>query len=122
MKTAGWAVLGILAFPVAGCGSHGSKESHAVVLHWDAELYRRLGTATQSDIQALMGEPTVRDLIGEAEVWVYQYGSDDRAIKPEVKLVAPKHDELILSFDRGGTLQKYTVVAEGRSSQRQRGR
>jgi outer membrane protein assembly factor BamE (lipoprotein component of BamABCDE complex) len=107
---------------IAGCSHSSSKDSHRKVRELDAELAVRLGKSTQRDILALMGEPTARDLLGEVEVWGYQYGSDDRDISPEYKVVAPKHDELILSFDPGGTLQKYTVILEGRSSQRQRAR
>ena len=89
--------------------------------HWDRELSGRLGTAKKADIQALMGEPAVRDLIGDSEVWVYQYGSDDRDIQPEMKMVAPKHDELLLKFSPEGILQRYSVIIEG-TTQRQRGR
>ncbi len=112
-----WGVILVL---IAGCGH--AKESHAVVRHWDAELAGRLGTASKSDIQALMGEPTARDLIGDSEAWVYQYGKDDRDIRPEYKAVAPKHDELLLNFNPQGILQHYTVVIEGRSTQRSRTR
>jgi outer membrane protein assembly factor BamE (lipoprotein component of BamABCDE complex) len=107
---------------LAGCSHGGSKESHKTVRHWDAELSSRMGTATRADIQALMGEPTARDLIGDSEVWVYQYGKDDRDIQPEMKTVAPKHDELILSFSPEGVLQRYSMIIEGRSTQRQRSR
>ncbi len=93
-----------------------------MVIHWDQELFGRLGKANQADVEALLGPPTVRDPLGNSEVWVYQFGSDDRPIRPEYKAVAPKHDELILSFDAAGVLQRYSVIAEGKTTERRRGR
>lgn len=105
---------------LAGC-SHPPK--HEIVLKYDQELSLRLGRAKKADILDLLGEPQVRDLLGDAEVWVYQYDNSDKAGKgrPEVKLVAPDHDELMLSFDREGVLQKYNVIMEGRTTKRGRG-
>lgn len=105
----------ILAAALVGIGGC-SHPKHEAVLHYDAELAGRLGRAKQADILTLMGEPQIRDRIGEAEVWVYQYkGTDDKdRARPEVRMVAPEHDELILSFDREGVLQKYNLVVEGR--------
>jgi len=115
-------ILGLIVLAITGCAHHSDKESHRKVLEFDAALSARLWKATQADILILMGEPTSRELIGEAEVWLYQYGTDDRPIKPELKMVAPKHDELILSFDREERLQRYTVIIEGRSTKRERSR
>src|SRR5947208_195236 len=90
-------ILGLMLLLIAGCGHHSERESHRKVLELDLGLSARLGKANQADILILMGDPTSRDQIGETEVWLYQYGTDDRPIKPELKMVAPKHDELILS-------------------------
>jgi outer membrane protein assembly factor BamE (lipoprotein component of BamABCDE complex) len=122
MKQPATLIWSLIALAIAGCGHQSEKESHRQVLEWDAALSVRLGKANHADILQLMGDPTARELIGEAEVWLYQFGSDDRPIKPELKVVAPKHDELILSFDREGRLQRYTVVIEGRSTKRERNR
>jgi hypothetical protein len=112
---------GLLTWAAAGCGQ---PPRHEAVMRFDAELARLLGRAKQPAILALMGEPTARDLIGETEVWTYFYGSsgEQSRSKPEVQLVAPQHDGLILDFDREGTLQRYHVILEGRTSRRERSR
>jgi hypothetical protein len=115
-------ILGWTLLLISGCSHHSEKESHRKVLELDQALSIRLGKASQADIFLLMGEPTSRELIGEAEVWLYQYGTDDRPIKPELKVVAPMHDELILSFDRGRMLHRYTVIIEGHAMKRERSR
>jgi hypothetical protein len=114
--------FGLVLILIGGCRHGGGQESHQAVRHWDAELSGRLGTAKQADIRALIGEPTAVDLIGDSEVWVYQFGEDNRDIKPEYKAVAPKHDELILHFTPEGTMDHYTAIIEGRSTQRQKSR
>jgi len=113
-------ILGLAVVLIAGCGHRSSeKESHQKVMDLDAALSVRLGKASEEDVLRLMGDPTSRELIGETEVWLYQYGKDDRPIPPELKTVAPQHDELILSFDHAGRLQRYTVILEGRSTKRE---
>jgi outer membrane protein assembly factor BamE (lipoprotein component of BamABCDE complex) len=114
-----WA--GLLVLAAASCSHH---PKHETVLRFDAELSRRLGQAKRADVLALMGEPTAQEQIGDIEVWTYFYehsGAKSRT-KPEVALVAPDHDGLILSFDREGTLQHYNVILEGRVSERGRSR
>jgi outer membrane protein assembly factor BamE (lipoprotein component of BamABCDE complex) len=104
----------------AGC-SHAPQ--HEIVLKYDKELSVRLGRAKKAEIQELMGEPQTRDLLGDSEVWLYQFDNSEKPGKgrPEVHYVAPDHDELILSFDGDGVLQKYNVVMEGRSTKRGKG-
>jgi len=108
-----WA--GLLAFAAAGC-SH--ARPHDTVRHFDAELSRRLGQAKRADILALLGEPTAEELLGEIVVWTYFYDSTGgKSLQsPQVQMVDPQHDGLILSFDREGTLQHYYVIIEGRKS------
>jgi hypothetical protein len=110
----------VLALAVGGC-SH--ARPHETVIHFDAELSRRLGLAKRADILALLGEPTAQELVGELEVWTYFYNSSGGKTQQssQVQMVDPQHDGLILSFDREGTLQHYYVIIEGRKSGRGKG-
>jgi outer membrane protein assembly factor BamE (lipoprotein component of BamABCDE complex) len=110
---------GLLAMIAAGC-SH--TPPHQTVINFDSQLAQRVGRAKQAEILALMGEPTAQDQIGELEVWTYLYTSsgNKHRSKPEIDLVAPQHDGLILDFDRQGTLQRYHVILEGRATRRDR--
>jgi len=105
----------------AGC-SH--RQPHQKVIELDAQLSGRLGRARQADVLELMGEPTAVDRIGEIEVWVYQYEVSGGTMhrKPDLDVVAPVHDELLLTFDQAGILQKYQAIIEGRSSRREKSR
>jgi outer membrane protein assembly factor BamE (lipoprotein component of BamABCDE complex) len=111
----------LFAALAAGC-SHGTP--HQQVADADAQLAGRLGRAKRGDVLALLGRPTAEDHVGDLEVWVYQYEASGakRKEKPEMEVVAPVHDELILTFDADGILQRYQVVVEGRRTRRERNR
>jgi len=115
------AFLAALTLLFAGCSQH---QQHQKVIELDAKLAGRLGHAQRGEILDLMGEPTALDRIGDLEVWVYQYevSGAKRSQKSEVTRVAPVHDELLLTFDQGGTLQRYQAVIEGRTTRRERSR
>jgi outer membrane protein assembly factor BamE (lipoprotein component of BamABCDE complex) len=104
----------VFAALAAGCAR---STPHQQVTEADAQLARRLGTANRGDVLQLLGKPTREDLIGDLEVWVYLYDASgsNRQQKPEMEVVEPVHDELILTFDGNGTLQRYQVVIEGRN-------
>jgi outer membrane protein assembly factor BamE (lipoprotein component of BamABCDE complex) len=112
---------GLLVLVAAGC-SH--PKPHQTVIDFDAQLSSRLGRAKKPDILALMGTPTAQDQIGELEVWTYFYSNSGakHQSKPELDVVAPNHDGLILDFDQEGTLQRYIVILEGRQTRRGRGK
>ena len=103
----------------AGC-TH--APTHEKIKSYDAQLSTRLGKAKQPEIHELLGEPQVRDLIGDFEVWVYQFENTGEPVRgrPEVAMVAPDHDEIMINFDREGTMQSYHVIIEGRKSRRSR--
>jgi outer membrane protein assembly factor BamE (lipoprotein component of BamABCDE complex) len=111
----------MLAALTAGCGH---STPHRQVADADAQLSRRIGHATRQEVFELLGKPTAEDHLGDLEVWVYQYEASGakRPQKPEMDVVAPVHDELILTFGGDGILQNYQVVVEGRKSRRDRTR
>jgi len=88
----------------------------------DLQLSGRLGKAKREEVTALLGEPEVKDVIGQLEIWVYQFrgtGAGGR-VSPALKEIANYYDELILTFDGNGILQKYTLALLGAGSKKNR--
>jgi len=88
----------------------------------DSQLTGRVGRASREEISAFLGEPEVKDSIGQSEVWIYQFqdaGASGRIPAPLQEIIN-YFDEVIMTFDGGGILQKYTLVLFGHGSKKGR--
>ncbi|HXX92385.1 MAG TPA: hypothetical protein VEN81_02050, partial [Planctomycetota bacterium] len=80
----------------------------------DAQLTTQVGIAKREDILALLGEPDVKDSIGDLEVWIYRFESPRKGgITAMFKAAAPHFDEILMTFSPEGILQKYTAILRG---------
>jgi outer membrane protein assembly factor BamE (lipoprotein component of BamABCDE complex) len=109
--------LCLLVLAGSGC----AHDDQSKVKELDAQLFSRVGKASREDITAFLGEPEVKDRIGDVEVWIYQFTSVSKGgITAFLKAAATHYDELIMTFDGNGVLQKYTAVIRGQKGSKGR--
>jgi outer membrane protein assembly factor BamE (lipoprotein component of BamABCDE complex) len=117
-----WGAVGLVFYLLIVSASGCANNKEKMVRDLDLRLSGLVGKAHRQEIIALLGEPGTVDDIGQVEVWVYQFsgtGSKKR-VPDEVKEVINYCDELIMTFDSRGVLQKYTLALMGQGSKKGR--